>query len=286
MHRVKIDDLMDPKYFIPHHCVLKPDSTTTKLRVVFDASAKTSTGLSLNDLMYTGPVVLFAILLRFRFPKYVFTTVIEKMYRQILIHPSNHQFQLIIWREDSALPIDYYVLNTVAYGTRATPYLATKCLQKVAIDNAIKYPYGSKMLKDNFYVDDGLGGSDNNIAITTQNELIQMLKQYGFNLKKWCANHPKLLKDIPEADQEVNLDFDVISSDTVKTLGLFCLPQSDNFCVKVKFNEHETVTRRTATSNLAKLFDPLGLLAPAVVKAKTFVKLHYVGMIVYLSRFV
>ncbi|XP_075156328.1 uncharacterized protein LOC142229633 [Haematobia irritans] len=41
MHRVKIDDLMDPKYFIPHHCVLKPDSTTTKLRVVFDASAKT-----------------------------------------------------------------------------------------------------------------------------------------------------------------------------------------------------------------------------------------------------
>ncbi|XP_075156316.1 uncharacterized protein LOC142229623 [Haematobia irritans] len=201
------------------------------------------------------------------------------MYRQILIHPSNHQFQLIIWREDPALPIDYNVLNTAAYGTRAAPYLATKCLQKVAVDNAIKYPYGSKMLKDNFYVDDGLGGSDNiNIAITTQNQLIQMLKQYGFNLKKWCANHPKLLKDIPEADQEVILDFDVISSDTVKTLGLFWLPQSNNFCVKVKFNEHETVTRRTATSDLAKLFDPLGLLPPAVVKAKlfmqNFVKLH------------
>ncbi|XP_075164230.1 uncharacterized protein LOC142236821 [Haematobia irritans] len=251
MHRVKIDDLMDPKYFIPHHCVLKPDSTTTKLRVVFDASAKTSTGLSLNDLMYTGPVVqsdLFTILLRFRFPKYVFTTDIEKMYRQILIHP-------------------------IAYGTRAAPYLATKCLQKIAVDNAIKYPYGSKMLKDNFYVDDGLGGSDNiNIAITTQNQLIQMLKEYGFNLKKWCANHPRLLKDIPEADQEVNLDFDVISSDTVKTLGLFWLPHIDNFCVKVKFNEHKTVTRRTATSDLAKLFDPLGLLAPAVVTAKIFMQ--------------
>ncbi|XP_075167707.1 uncharacterized protein LOC142239830 [Haematobia irritans] len=157
--RFVIYDLMDPKYFIPNHCVLKPDSTNTILRVVFDASAKTSTGLSLNDLMYTGPVVqsdLFAILLRFRFPKYVFTTDIETM-------------------EDPALPIDYYVLNTVACGTRAAPYLATKYLQKVAVDNAIKYPYGSKMLKDNFYVDDGLRGSDNiNIAITTQNELIHM----------------------------------------------------------------------------------------------------------------
>lgn len=42
-------------YYIPHHCVLKPDSLTTKLRVVFNASAKTSAGISLNDSMFTGP---------------------------------------------------------------------------------------------------------------------------------------------------------------------------------------------------------------------------------------
>ncbi|XP_008183820.1 uncharacterized protein LOC103309643 [Acyrthosiphon pisum] len=42
-------------YYIPHHCVIKPDSLTTKLRVVFNASAKTSAGISLNESMYTGP---------------------------------------------------------------------------------------------------------------------------------------------------------------------------------------------------------------------------------------
>ena len=40
---------------MPHHCVLKDASTTTKLRVVFDASAKTTTGLSLNDCLMVGP---------------------------------------------------------------------------------------------------------------------------------------------------------------------------------------------------------------------------------------
>ncbi|XP_036346530.1 uncharacterized protein LOC118755825 [Rhagoletis pomonella] len=69
MTQVDIDSISKPRYFIPHHCIVRPESRTTKLRVVFDASAKSSTGMSLNDLMYTGPTVqseLFTILLRFR----------------------------------------------------------------------------------------------------------------------------------------------------------------------------------------------------------------------------
>lgn len=277
MQRVNIDDVLHPRYFIPHHCVLKPDSTTTKLRVVFDASAKTSTGYSLNDLMYTGPVVqseLFSILIRFRLPKFVFTTDIEKMYRQILINPNDHQYQLILWRESPSSPLCYYRLNTVTYGTRAAPYLATKCLQKIANENSLKFPYGSQMLKDNFYVDDGLGGSDSlKIALEMQHELIIMLKKHGFSLKKWCANHPQLLRAIPAGDQEVNLDFDNNgAASTIKTLGLYWVPKSDNFCVKVKLAQHKQISKRTVTSDLAKLFDPLGLLAPVVVKAKIFIQ--------------
>lgn len=161
MKKVETDAILSPNYYIPHHCVLKPESSTTKLRVVFDASAKTSSGYSLNDLMFTGPTLqseLFSILLRFRMPRFVFTTDIEKMYRQILIAPEDRQFQLIIWRKDSTMPIAYYQLNTVTYGTRAAPYLATKCLAQLAEENNIRYPLASQFIKENFYVDDGLGG--------------------------------------------------------------------------------------------------------------------------------
>lgn len=87
--------------YLPHHCVFKPSSETTKLRVVFDASAKTDSGYSLNDILRVGPVIqddLFAILIHFRLHKYVFTTDVKKMYRQILVDPSQTRYQRILWR--------------------------------------------------------------------------------------------------------------------------------------------------------------------------------------------
>ncbi|XP_018373384.1 PREDICTED: uncharacterized protein LOC108767792, partial [Trachymyrmex cornetzi] len=58
-----------PHFYMPHHCVVKEASSTTKLRVVFNASSKTTTGISLNDVLMIGPVLQqesVAILLRFR----------------------------------------------------------------------------------------------------------------------------------------------------------------------------------------------------------------------------
>ncbi|CAG9118035.1 unnamed protein product [Plutella xylostella] len=37
-------------YYLPHHGIIRESSTTTKLRTVFDASAATTSGLSLNDI--------------------------------------------------------------------------------------------------------------------------------------------------------------------------------------------------------------------------------------------
>lgn len=102
-HMTQIDatSIGKPNYFIPHHCSLRPESTTTKLRAVLDALAITTTGLSLNDLMYNGPTVqseLFSSLLRFRMPRFVFTTDVEKMYRQMLVQNDYRKLQVIMWR--------------------------------------------------------------------------------------------------------------------------------------------------------------------------------------------
>ncbi|XP_037927917.1 uncharacterized protein LOC119662382 [Teleopsis dalmanni] len=274
MTEVNLDSMLTPRYFIPHHCVLKPDITTTKLRVVFDASAKTTSGHSLNDLMYNGPTVqseLFSILLRFRRPRFVFTTDIEKMYRQVLINSEDRRYQLIIWRSSPNSTIRYYQLNTITYGTRAAPYLATRCLQKIASENKVNYRLGAQILCDNFYVDDGLGGSDSLItAIEAQRQLIHILKKHHFCLRKWSANHPQLLKNISQDDQEVNLDFD--NNESIKTLGLFWLPKADLFGIKVKMVTEGIITKRVVSSDLARLFDPLGLLAPVIIKAKIFIQ--------------
>jgi len=46
-HMSRIEDTsFHDGYFLPHHAVVKNTSTTTRLRVVFDASAKTTSGLS------------------------------------------------------------------------------------------------------------------------------------------------------------------------------------------------------------------------------------------------
>jgi len=69
MEPVSSQQGMQPCYVLPHHAVFKETSTTTKTRVVFDGSAKTSNGLSLNDIIQVGPTVqqdLYSIVLRFR----------------------------------------------------------------------------------------------------------------------------------------------------------------------------------------------------------------------------
>ncbi|GFX87272.1 uncharacterized protein TNCV_3820021 [Trichonephila clavipes] len=56
-------------YYMPHHGVLRPEKSTTKLRVVFNATNPTSNGLSLNSIQYNGGLVqndLFTIMIKFR----------------------------------------------------------------------------------------------------------------------------------------------------------------------------------------------------------------------------
>lgn len=55
---VPVEDLGKPTsdcYYLPMHGVAKESSSTTKLRAVCDASAKTSTGVSLNNQLLPGP---------------------------------------------------------------------------------------------------------------------------------------------------------------------------------------------------------------------------------------
>lgn len=95
MTKVTSHHQSDNEYYLPHHGVVKDLSTFTKLRVVFDGSAPSTAGVSLNDTLYTGPKLqedLFDILLRFRSHQYVLTGDVEKMYRQFLVRPEDRKY--------------------------------------------------------------------------------------------------------------------------------------------------------------------------------------------------
>ena len=108
MEPVKSQEGKQTCYFIPHHPVFKETSTTTKTRVVFDGSAMTFNGMSLNDILQEGPTVqqdLYSIVLRFKPRQVCFTADIAKMYRQINVRPQDRDLQRILWRYSSEEPI-------------------------------------------------------------------------------------------------------------------------------------------------------------------------------------
>jgi hypothetical protein len=95
-------------YYLPHHPVFKETRSTTKTRVVFDGSAKTFNRVSLNDILQVGPTVqpdLYSIVLRFRTHQVCFTADINKVYRQIVVHPQDRDLQRILWIYSTEDPI-------------------------------------------------------------------------------------------------------------------------------------------------------------------------------------
>ena len=260
-------------YYLPHHAVIKPESTTTKLRVVFNASSPSSSGKSLNDVLHTGPVLqldLTLLVLRWRFFQFVFNADIEKMYRQIRVAPSQQSFQRILFRESENGLVRDYELSTVTFGVNCAPYLAIRTLHQLADDVRNEFPLASDILRNYMYVDDVLAGA-HEISRAEQacDEVISALTSAGFSLRKWTSNSKQILSRInPEhVLRSEFLEFE--DSSNAKTLGIRWNAQTDDFYFSATSLESQCkVTKRVVLSQISKLFDPAGWLAPCIVSVK------------------
>ncbi|XP_036150809.1 uncharacterized protein LOC118648578 [Monomorium pharaonis] len=259
-----------PVFYLPHHCVIKPDSSSTKLRVVFDGSCKGPTGISLNNALRVGPVIqqdLISILLRFRTLPFVITADIIKMYRQVLIDPSQTQLQRIFWRDNSSDPLQIFELKTVTYGTSSASYLATRALKYLADLYKNDYPLASQCMLRDFYVDDVLtGGTSIDECIRLRDELIQLLGKGGFHLAKWASNNCRILSGLHDT-MESNLSLDKTLN--CKILGTLWNPSTDSLRYNAQdTGNHKSLTKRELLSEIAKVFDPLGLIGPVIIIPK------------------
>ncbi|GFU50593.1 integrase catalytic domain-containing protein [Trichonephila clavipes] len=161
MEEIKNETLDKINYYIPHHSVYKPEKTSTPLRVVFDASAKTTSGFSLNSILLNGGIIqqdLFSIVSRFRKHEYAFSADIKKMYRQILVDPNQRDLQRIMWKTSADAPVKTYKLATVTYGTVSAPFLATRTLRALADEEKAEFPDAADVICNDSYMDDILSG--------------------------------------------------------------------------------------------------------------------------------
>ncbi|GFV96520.1 integrase catalytic domain-containing protein [Trichonephila clavipes] len=266
---------MDSKiYFLPHHAVMKGDSVSTKLRVVFDGTCKPSNGNSLNSILGIGKKLqpdLFRILVKFRLNEITFSADIQQMYRQILIDQEDQNFQRIVWRKSKESPIREYKLCTVTYGTASAPYLATRCLFQTGLDLERDDPAVSSLIKESFYIDDLMAGAPSSEeAISLIKTLSSILEAGGFHLRKWRSNSSEVLSRISSNWVGDSSNLEIHPDECSKALGLTWNSMKDIFIFNLKVNFPDNITKRSFLSQSARLFDPLGFLTPCTVSIKIF----------------
>ncbi|XP_052747995.1 uncharacterized protein LOC128200049 [Galleria mellonella] len=171
--------------------------------------------------------------------------------------------------------------SNVTFGTSCAPYLAVKSLQQVACDEGHNFPLAAERVKSDFYMDDIMTGCySEEEVVEVCRQLKELLKRGGFELQKWMSNQMHLLKclDLERNNEESNdkekaNNLEIKSDDITKLLGLTWNRNSDEFHFTVKSSENNApITKRKVISEISRLYDPLGWVAPCIITSKVFIQ--------------
>lgn len=261
-------------FYLPMHAVHKQSSTTTKLRVVFDAPAKSSTGVSLNDTLMVGPTLHFPlmdVLLRFRCHVVAITTDISKMYRAVELVPPDKDYHRFLWRHHQQQPLVDYRMTGLTFGVLASSFAANMSVAQKAVDLAKEHPHASNVVKESLYMDDCLTGADSvEEAAELQVDLQELFSKAQFLLRKWNSSDSAVLKHVPPELKEPQFS-QVLpdGSEYCKTLGIEWNSKKDLLQLAVFTGPGDkTITKRLLTFEVARTFDVLGFFAPSINKVK------------------
>ena len=264
----------EPHHYLPHHPVITPAKNTTKLRIVYDASAKIRKGeKSLNECLHRGPVLLpdlCGILLRFRIQPIVILADIEKAFLQVGIQEEDRDVTRFLWFKNlNRLEVveenlDTYRFCRVPFGIVCSPFLLGGTvkyhLKKIGTPVALQ-------ISENIYVDNVLLGAGNvEEAYGIYLESKSIFGKASMNLREWISNSPEFLKMLPESE--------IVKGSVIKTFGMPWNCKEDNLQVGgANFSVlGNTPTKREVLKAVARVFDPLGLVTPVTFFGKVFLQ--------------
>ncbi len=178
------------------------DKQTTKLRNVYDASARFD-GPSLNDCLHSGPKFdqrIFDILLRFRAHQVAVTADIEKAFLMVSVARKDCDVLRFLWVDDlNKDQPDIAVLRftRVVFGVSSSPFLLNATIRHHLEHYRSTHPDLVHKLSTSTYVDDIVtGGSNEEQAYHVYKESKKILEQGGFNLRKFSTNLTQLQERI------------------------------------------------------------------------------------------
>ena len=265
-------------WFLPHHAVFharKPD----KFRVVFDCAAEFQ-GVSLNDGLLQGPDqtnTLLDVLLRFRMEPIAFMADIEGMFNQVTVPEADRDFIRFLWWKDgnTANKIEQRRMKVHIFGARSSPSVACYTLRRTAKDYESEFSKEAvETIQCNFYVDDVLKSCEDELtAVRLIQELKVLCSNGGFNLTKMTSNSSKVVKSIADEDKSKELKDMINVTDKQpdeKALGLVWKPEQDVLSIYLNLTDLKSRprTRRGLLSAVGSLYDPLGMIAPTILRGK------------------
>ncbi|VDL78098.1 unnamed protein product [Nippostrongylus brasiliensis] len=259
-------------HYLPHQAVITPNKETTKMRVVFDASAHYKDKPCLNDVLHQGPLILpdmVSILLRFRAHKIAIISDVEKAFLQVHLHEIDRDATRCMWLKDVTLPptadnIVIYRFTRVTFGLNSSPFLLAATID-FHLDNVISDINMAAQIKENLYVDNLIIGAEaSEEALNKYHTVKNIFNGLNMNLREFLSNDKHF-------NEKIN-DVDCSKATCPKVLGLRWNSQNDKIILHGTMCPSKIVTKRTVTMQLASVFDPLGFMVPILLPAKIFLQ--------------
>ncbi len=263
--------------YLPHHPVINEKSSTTPIRPVFDASAKTNRCPSLNNCLEKGQNLLHEIpslLILFRMKPYAALSDIEKAFLQISISREDRDYLRFLWYENGQMIVFRHC--RVVFGISSSPFLLAATLNHHLKRVKPELQYTAKRLQKSIYVDNCVVSVDTKEELNTfMKESTDICAEAQFNLRGWVWNEGEVIAgDVtgvgsPECGLVAGSN---ASQETfVSVLGLLWNVHDDTLSLdmrKILRLGDNVVTKRSILAATHQIFDPIGIAAPVVIVPK------------------
>jgi hypothetical protein len=264
------------EFYIPHKGVFRETAESTKLRVVYDASARPSKeSPSLNDCLEVGPPLqnkLWSVLVRGRFHPVCLSGDLRKAFLQVRISSGDRDVLRFHWLKDiNTDEIQTLRFTRALFGLTSSPFLLGGVIQQHLESWHPKHPAVVDEIDKSLYVDDLVSGATTTEkASQLKDKATEIFQDATFDLHKWQSNDKEL--ETPSSSKQEDETYakeqlGIPTKENGKLLGLDWNKEKDTISISFPSDKAES-SKRGILSKIARVYDPLGLVSPRTLAGK------------------